>query len=334
MNQRTGVTLVEVLVAIFVMGLGLLAILALFPLAALNMSQAIKDDRSGHSAANADDIAFAWNIRQDTSVQNAMLNPGNGLPNLTGSPGQSYPVYADPIGWVLAGGASPSAVPVGPLFMPVPPGFAGSGMPRQTLRFLNDPTFGDANLGIAGINPAYRNAQIMRWCTLLDDQTSWGDNGVPNPVQFEQRYSWAYKLYMPVASNPTVVDLSVVVYSGRQQQLTAGGTPMGENAYQAIFTPGSTLVTVTWNPAAQEKPAIRRGGWICDATMQPVPHGFFYRVVGVTDTGPGSMDVEIQVQPNLPANPGVLLVLDNVVEVIHKGTGGPPPPGIPQGGGA
>jgi prepilin-type N-terminal cleavage/methylation domain-containing protein len=315
MHYRSGVTLVEVLVAIFVLGLGLLAILALFPLAALNMSQAIKDDRTGHAAANADDIAFAWIIRQDTGVQNAMVNPGyGGLPNLAGSPGQSYPVYVDPTGWVLSGGASPNNGVTNPI--PMIPGLANS-MPRQTLRFLNDITF-DTNLPGGGI--PYRNAQIMRWCTLLDDQTNWGDNGVPITVQFEQRYSWAYLLYMPQASTPTVVNLSVVVYSGRQQQLTAGGTPMGENTYQAVFNAGSTIVPVTWNPAAQEKPAIRRGGWICDATMQPNPHGYFYRVVGVTETGPGSMDVEVQFYPKASANPGVLLVLDNVVEVFDKGT--------------
>jgi hypothetical protein len=346
MAHRSGVTLVEVLVAIFVMGLGLLALLALFPLAALNMSQAIKDDRTGHAAANADDIAFAWKIRNDPALQAAMLNPNAtpnpafaNLPDLTFSQGPSYPVYVDPIGWILAGGTSPTNwagpgnLAPAPLPMPLPPGVTGTALPRQTLLFLNDQNvangWGDPSLGAGGI--PYRNAQVMRWCTLLDDQTSWGDNGVPSPVQFEGRYSWAYLVRMRQAATPTVVDLSVVVYSGRQQQLTAGGTPMGENAYQAIFTAGSTLVTVTWNPAVQEKPPIRRGRWILDATMQPPnPHGYFFRVVGVTDTGPGSMDVEVQFPPQVSANPGVLLVLENVVEVFPKGTASSTVPGIIQ----
>jgi hypothetical protein len=325
MNHRSGVTLVEVLVAIFVMGLGLLALLVLFPLAALNMSQAIKDDRTGNAAANADSIGFAWSIRTDANVQKAMLNPvGNGttpLPDLSLSQGPSYPAYVDPVGWVLAGGTPQAVVPATPQFMPVPPGWTGSGLPRTTLRFVNDPTFGDANF------PADRNAQIMRWFTLLDDQVSWGDNGVPNPVQFEQRYSWAYLLRAQVAAsgNSTiapapVIDVSVVVYSGRQQQLNNAGMPMGENPYQAVFNAGSTTVQVTWTPGVQDKPPIRRGGWILDATMEPDPHGYFYRVVGVTDTGPGSMDVEVQYNPKASANPGVLLVLENVVEVFPKGT--------------
>ncbi len=75
---RRGATLVEVLVAIFVMALGMLSILTLFPLGALQMAQAIKDDRCAHAALNADALANAWNLRGQSFA--------------------SYPVYVDPIG--------------------------------------------------------------------------------------------------------------------------------------------------------------------------------------------------------------------------------------------
>ena len=42
---RRGVTLLEVLVAIYIVGIGLLALLALFPLGMLRMAQAVQDDR-------------------------------------------------------------------------------------------------------------------------------------------------------------------------------------------------------------------------------------------------------------------------------------------------
>lgn len=48
-----GTTLVEVLVAIFIMGVGLMSALTLFPLGALNMAEAIKDDRTAAIAAEA-----------------------------------------------------------------------------------------------------------------------------------------------------------------------------------------------------------------------------------------------------------------------------------------
>lgn len=53
LTTDTGTTLLEVLAAIFVMGIGLLALLTLFPLGALEMAQAINDDRTAAIAANA-----------------------------------------------------------------------------------------------------------------------------------------------------------------------------------------------------------------------------------------------------------------------------------------
>ena len=53
MSRRPGITLLEVLIAIFVMGIGLLALLVLFPLGALTMAQAIRDDRCAQAAQQA-----------------------------------------------------------------------------------------------------------------------------------------------------------------------------------------------------------------------------------------------------------------------------------------
>src|SRR5687767_9974685 len=50
--RRPAVTLVEVLIAIFLMGIGLMAILSLFPLGAAQMAQALKDQRCAEAATN------------------------------------------------------------------------------------------------------------------------------------------------------------------------------------------------------------------------------------------------------------------------------------------
>jgi Tfp pilus assembly protein PilV len=52
-GKQAGITLLEVLVAIFITGIGLLALLQLFPLGALDMAEAIKDDRTAAVAARA-----------------------------------------------------------------------------------------------------------------------------------------------------------------------------------------------------------------------------------------------------------------------------------------
>jgi hypothetical protein len=56
---QVGTALLEVLVAIFVMGIGLLALLTLFPLGALSMAEAIEDDRTAKIAADAASLSRA-----------------------------------------------------------------------------------------------------------------------------------------------------------------------------------------------------------------------------------------------------------------------------------
>ena len=60
--RRSGITLIEVLVAIFIVGVGLLALLNLFPVGALELAQAIKDDRT---AAIADQAAAMSHAGED-----------------------------------------------------------------------------------------------------------------------------------------------------------------------------------------------------------------------------------------------------------------------------
>lgn len=58
--QRRGLSLTEVLVAMFVMALGLMALLTLFPLGAMQIGQALKDDRTASTVAQADTWVRVW----------------------------------------------------------------------------------------------------------------------------------------------------------------------------------------------------------------------------------------------------------------------------------
>jgi hypothetical protein len=408
-NRRSGATLTEVLVAIFVMAIGLLALLTLFPLGALSMAQAIKDNRTAHSGRNAFAIAQALNIHNDPALTNAntlgvLVNPGmppfppanspnyflnpypsirqlftppqqsnppqylapdlyalstnstwltiGGVPAYSGIipyDGPSYPIYVDPIGWrnfpnVVLGGVTP----------PAAPGVGFSSIPRLPLSGL--------------LNAPLANQWLDRWCTLSDDITfSAGlspqeptDAGTPSlstgNVQRENRYTWAWLLRRPKAFDPNVVDVTVVVYSGRS--LTSLGEtpvpnpnlPLGPTNQFVAFDPGSKFVDIFYSGT---KPTIRTGSWILDATMEylrpssitfnamniPDPHGFFYRVVGVTDVSSTQLRLELQTYPKkssfippntlAPGDPGVppygvLIVMENVVEVFEKGPGWQP----------
>ena len=83
-THRPGLTLTESLVALFVMALGLLSLLTLFPLGALQIGQALKDDRCGQTALQADGYLRAYWQRnvvepphlEDNYILRAMENPG------------------------------------------------------------------------------------------------------------------------------------------------------------------------------------------------------------------------------------------------------------------
>ena len=59
-HHRPGLTLTEVLVAMFVMALGLISLLTLFPLGAIQIGYALRDDRCAQTAAEADTYMRSW----------------------------------------------------------------------------------------------------------------------------------------------------------------------------------------------------------------------------------------------------------------------------------
>jgi hypothetical protein len=73
-ERRAGITLLEVLVAIFITGVGLLALLKLFPLGALEMAQAIKDDRTAAVARDAVALSQAGEDLLSRTVEFVMVS--------------------------------------------------------------------------------------------------------------------------------------------------------------------------------------------------------------------------------------------------------------------
>jgi hypothetical protein len=353
MNRRPAVTLLEAIMAIFVMAIGLLALLTLFPLGAIQMAQAIKDERTAESSINAVAQYKAFGLNNDTSI--VILSPAGsqttlfenpwpaatappGLPSLSTSnyTGATYAVMVDPAG-VNAGAsvvttANASVHNVGPW-----------------------PTAGGVNLGIprvtASLIPVTIPKDVQRWFYLQDD-IAYNDNGyadlTPGFVQREGRYSWTYMLRRTFAGDKGPLDLTVVVYSGRLAGVNAAGAPLGEATYgDPLAAPATTVtwgvtalgaadpytVTIDYTNTPGNKPALRRGKWIMDARMvdstngQPAPQGYFYRVVSVTETSPTVMEIQVQRPlggqlrgPNGLGSTGPLVVVDSVSEVFEQGT--------------
>ena len=303
MNRRRGVTLIEVLVAIFVVALGLMALLTLFPLGALSMAQSIREDRMALMASNAVATLRILDAASDRHVLSALTQGKKDFP----PDGPSYAALLDPIGSDNYVGAASTWV-----------GGFPNGIRRCPSTRLE---------GYAGPN---RVAFTHAWFTSLDDLAFVSDGpqmGVPADdqgqpaaasgaaVQRDGRYSWAAVLRRPQWGQP-VTEVSIVVYSGRSTNLNAGNfAPAGETPLAAAVT-AANVITVSYAGAA---PDIRTGAWVVDATPAP-GHGSFYRVTGVTPNGNGTADLELEtpVRPTPTALTQVVL-MDYVAAVIDKG---------------
>jgi hypothetical protein len=292
---RAGITLVEVLIAIFIMAIGLLALLTLFPLGALSMAEAIRHDRNAQAADQADACANMFDVRNDANVQTAFATSSA---NLTGWDGPGYPVFADPWGKRIGTPAT-----VGNL----------NSVLRTDLAFtLNS------------------RPNTMRWCALQDELTFLPD-GTPDVsagLQRDPRTTWGFWLKRPNNAVKNVVDMSVVVYSGRDLQIPSPETAAVNVGYNAA---DPTFVALD---ASAARPDVRRGMWVLDLTTHdtvkdtanarkygPV-HGFWYRVVDANDTGINGADalqLELQPKPQVPI--AQLVIMEGVSEVFPKGTG-------------
>jgi hypothetical protein len=311
MKRRPAVTLIEVLMAIFVMGIGLMGLMTLFPVGAISMAQAILDDQAANAAFNAASIAEAQGLR--SRITTNYTHPAGHTATQADWP--SYPVYIDPIG--STAGAFLGTFPKVSL-----------GIPRvTTVPWLPN---------LLGAPTALRTSKL-RWFSLQDSLV-FDDNGAAlspdggTSIQRSNRITWAYMLRRPRASVPEVVDMSIIVYNNRP--LLA---PVSESTYQAQGDLGGNSVLVNWNiGAGQAAPAIRKGTWILDASSEVAPnpgadptqarrygpiHSNFYRVLGVINLSPTQGVIALELDQTLRAPVNLIVVMDNVLEVFENAAG-------------
>lgn len=342
--RRPGITLMEVLAAIFITAIGLLSLLVLFPVGALSMARAINDDRAAQAGDNGRAIADAVSLRNDPQIQAGMLAQ-NGVPlTAPSADGPGYLVLVDPIGvqaysgqgawssWV--GGMLPTAPPVGNTV----PSFIQRGVGN----WLTNPVGGP-----------YTTADIIKWCSLTDDIGFVSDTPyqglASNPPAWVNpaaagvlrniRFTYAWLLRMPRAGTPNVVDVSTLVFINRSIDQLGLGTTAGQETVIGGVTfapvqngvPVLTQLVLPLPPAGQSNPDLRAGQWILDATVAPNPTagsptgiaGFFYRVVTVVeDPATGQMTIEVQTPLRgwTTQGTGTIVIFDKLLEVFDSGT--------------
>jgi hypothetical protein len=304
--MRRGVSLIEVLVAIFVTAIGLLSILALFPVGAFSMRHAIDNGRVVQCSQNAAALAAALNLKTDSGATggNAFSDPTAGIlpAAVAGSP--SYPVFVDPIGSAsLASGGS----------------WLGGlkAIPRKVPSYVTSYKLG------------------LQYFSLMDD-LSFQQDGSPkavsvspggNIIEREILYSWAYMLHQP-ALNSGLTEMSVVIYSHRPLGFAL---PSSERIFAAAGTAKGNTLTISYAPGiGQAAPELKAGAWLLDCSQEataagikqngPV-HGKYYRVVNATPgtDAAGNPAVSCELQERLLMDVSSVLIQDNVLEVIERG---------------
>lgn len=225
--SRPAVTLMEVLIAMFIMAIGMMALLVLFPVGAVSMGQALKDDRCAYASTVAENVAIINNVR---------YGDGNTVTALNASP--SGLVYVDPYG------VNQSMPPLGGIIPRVSPSFITNG--GAIALQLTDRWFSLADDISFGLNGA----------------ADTGNTG--GVIDTGRRYSFAYLLRRSVPASvnlaPVPVQLYAVVYAGRPVSSLA--TTPTEYPYTLVTqgAVGSNSVVIS----GVSLPGLKRGGWILE----------------------------------------------------------------------
>jgi Prokaryotic N-terminal methylation motif len=282
MRRRQGITLVEVLIAIFVMGIGLLALFTLFPVGAYNCAKAIKDDRTARIAGNANAIALTFNIRQDSAVI-GKFGP------LTGT-GPTFPVYVDPCYFNL-GSTSLAGIPRVATNSP-------SLDPNQWFTYLDDIEFQTNGLAVSSLlgNPV-------------------GSGTVNNAGS----YTWSFLIQRLVANDPSTAQLTVVVYKGRTTQLAAGET---QYPVLRGGTYGSTSLAISNSPSPAIRVGSWILDSTIDPNTGIPHAYFYRVVNITVDAQTNQAVLELQSPLKADCSTssnGVIVNMENVAEVFNKG---------------
>ncbi|MBN9520627.1 prepilin-type N-terminal cleavage/methylation domain-containing protein [bacterium] len=265
MTRRPGLSLAEVLVALFIMGIGTIAILTLFPLGALNMAQALRDSRTTQAAVQADGYLRAY-VEEKRNSTGGLNGAGESWYGAFSDPGSttvskyllpvgfpSYPVVIDPMGYI-ARNSRPNQVWIGD---------NGFGNGDRT-NAPDTSALSRHTLGIVRNQPAALQPPLaLRLCTLLDGMGYDKATGAPDTssgtIDRDIRYNWLWILQKTQSSSQA--KMTVVLFDRRAPMYAPAGS---ETVYTPSYAePDKTQVSF----AAGQVPPVQKGGWLLDATV-------------------------------------------------------------------
>lgn len=291
MTRRPGLTMTELLVAIFIVAIGLAGVMSMVPFGAKQMSDALVADRTATHATAIDGMMRSywkqkivedktgngsgepfWQALDNAASLGAPPTPAPATTPLTvaaGSAEQSFPVFIDPMGFGVTRPTVASNNWVGDN--------GDTYIPRRTMTGFANP-----------------DQAVRMWSQ--PDGFSWDDDSQPKSgaEMREFRYNALAVIQRPTNSDRNVATLKIVVFSNRRPRFfPTGSEHVIPKSANVTFTPTATAIQI---PTAQV-PAnveLRKGGWIMDATVDgTLRQANFYRIVSVLENTPGTFDVEL-----------------------------------------
>ena len=299
-HQRAGLSLMEALVALFIMAIGMISLLTLFPLGAIQMGRALRDDRCAQCAWQGYGVVRTWwqvevvdKAAIETNITAPYYGPLDGTVPKDSTTQSSMVVAIDPIGM----NSGRSTQPLG-----------NSGIVRKSSTLV----------------PGLKES--IRLCSLTDDvffnelgQPDTVSGSVAGRVVRQGRYNWMALIQRPVNANRTTAALKILVFDSRavgtfpangEQLVNVTGAATGQTSL-SIAPQGLFAV----NGMADSNFTLAKGGWLLDATGGTRMD--LYRVQSITPNGAMAIiELDTPIRGN-PA-PTQMIMLRGLAEVFDR----------------
>ena len=341
MLKRAGLTLLEVLMAIFIMGIGMLSVLAMFPAAADMMGRAISNSQMAEGLVNARGLDDGMDWLSPTYQNNIYITAPNLAPAMgpNTNHGWNNPVVDSPTYLFLDQYAAKSNVTrfgqpgfllpvevgmVSAYLDPNPCAFPPPYVAQNTWpQFL--PPFNSRPVNNLSGNPSLD--QIAgRFFTCNSDVVlskfglaNLDDDNNSTTVEREAKFTLAYFFTRPMPlTYPNYAKRNILLFKDRSQTLAQGGDSMVYFPLTAVNASGSNLIQV----AANSNFPLKTKQWIMVTDKLP-SGGYptavdFYEIRSVDDTSGTNVDLELG-YPVL-FSVGSVYLLKDVVRVALVGS--------------
>lgn len=249
--NRPGLSLVEVLATIFILAIGMVSVLVLFPVGALKVRQSLINERIALCAANGESSFKVLN--QTGYITDAILASGP-MPFYAQTPDGNYLAMIDQCADSAATGTYPA-----------------SSTNSLSVFFATS------------IPPTQNQTQFKKIWFFLQDDIEWDNTGSTNGAFARgQAFSWAYLLRKNIKGPTPMFDLTILVYHGRSPSLyeSENDKKLSLALMADSGAVGNLAVAVTALPTKEEGRTLVKGSWIVDTTNREFE---FYQVQAITE---------------------------------------------------